>query len=328
MGRVRGRGLTTTTPPRAPRDGGPRRARAATLVAALSLLIPLVGLAAGQAAPHAYSVQVVAIEQSRNLTAQSTMTISMQVASAANIQFVFFTFCQLTSPVCYTPVVMAPHASNWYVGTTNPMTNYSGMRPGVQAGYNITIEFTDNSTFTEPRLPNAFSNLTVVSSVSGEYMFEVTVRPQVFTLGGVVTDSVTGAGITGATVSLAPGGNSTVTSGTGAYAFDNLFNGTYTLSVTVSGYNSSAATVVVAGQSQVKDFALTNPNDHAKPPSSTGRSGLAALFSGPTLYAIVGGAVAAGALVALWATRSRNSGPRNGGSTAADPAEPPAKGSG
>jgi hypothetical protein len=298
-----------------------------TIAVAFVLLLPLAGTAVGQA-PHIYSVQVVTIDQSRNLTAQSTMTISMQLSSAANIQFVYFTFCQLTSPVCYTPVVMAPQASNWFVGTTKPMTNYSGMTPGVRAGYNITIEFTDNSTITEPQLPNAFSNLTVVTSVSGEYMFEVTVRPQVFDLGGVVTDSATGAGIAGATVALSPGGNSTVTSGTGGYAFSNLFNGTYTVSVTVGGYSSTSARVVVAGQSQVKNFALTNPNAPSKTSSSGGRSGLAAFFSGSTLYATAGVAVLAVGLLAVWAIQRRRSKDRNAGPLTTDPTGPPPKGSG
>lgn len=327
MGRFRSRDLATASRPPARLARWARRAPALTVAVALVLLLPLAGLAVGQA-PRAYSVQVLAIEQSPNLTAQSTMTISMHVASTASIKFVFFAFCQLTSPVCYAPVVMNAQASNWFVGTTQPMSNYSGMTPGVHAGYNITIQFIDNSTFMEPHLPNAFSNLTIVSSVSGEYMFEVTVRPQVFDLGGVVTDSATGAGISGATVSLVPGGNSTVTGATGAYAFASLFNGTYTVSVTHIGYTSTSASVVVAGQSQVKNFVLTNPNAPSKTSSSGGRSGLSALLSGPTLYVIVGISILAVALLTAWATRWRKSEPRTVVAPTPDPAEPPPKGSG
>ena len=280
---------------------GPTVARTAALSVVALLLFVAVG-AVGGLEPRATSAEVLAISQSHTVTAQSTFTVSVEVAHPANVHFAYFTFCQLTSPVCYLPVSMALQGSTWFVGTTKPMTSYPGMNPGVVAGYNITIEFTNNTNLTEPRLPNPFSNLTVVTSVTGEYMFRMAVQDLVFGLQGVVTDATTHYAIAGATVALTAQNNtmpanSTVTDAAGGYAFTGVFNGTYELSVTDSGYRISTATVVVAGKGVVKDFVLS---------SSSSSGGILSWLRGPALFVVIGAVVVAvGIVTTLAYQRSR-----------------------
>ena len=296
--RIPSRGpLRTLANPRGPLLG------ALPLVWSLLLLTASAGPGAASH-PRPANALVTEIYQSGYTTEQSSFTVSMELSNTANVTFVYFNFCQLGNGVCFLPVPMSPAGSNWYVGTTHPMTSYHGMTPGVRAGYNITIQFANNSTVTEPTVPNPFSNLTVAQSVTGEYMFEMTVRNQTYTLGGKVTDSVTGAGIAGATVEISPGNNSTTTSSTGAYSFVGIPNGTYTLSVTDKGYKLDTETVAVAGTSAVRDFTLEN----ATGPASSGQpgGGPGGLVSNPLVEAGLAISVVVVVAVALLAyARSR-----------------------
>jgi carboxypeptidase family protein len=258
--------------------------RATIVAAVLASVVLSFGLGAGSPqAAAGYQGNVLAIDQSTYTTEQSNFTVSLQVANSTGIQFVYFTFCQLSSPLCYLPVAMTPHGGNWYSGTTKPMTQYSGMTVGVRAGYNITIEYSGNVNLTEPAVPNTFTNLTIASSVTGEYMFQMTVMNQVYGLSGLVTDSVTGAGIAGATVSLAGANSSTATtSSTGAYSFTQIPNGSYSLSVAEKGYKSVSENVSVNGQSVVRDVALVNPSESSGGTGSQNHAAPASFYSSPT----------------------------------------------
>jgi hypothetical protein len=66
---------------------------------------------------------------------------------------------------------------------------------------------------------------------------------------GTVVANLTGLPISGASVSLSPGGLSTTTNGNGVFTFPNVTPGTYTLSVSATLYTTSTQTVsVAAGQ--------------------------------------------------------------------------------
>jgi hypothetical protein len=278
------------------------RIRTTGLGAALLAGVLLLSLAGGGAArePGTHSGNVVAISQSVYTTEQSNFTVSLKVANSTGISFVYFTFCQLSSPLCYLPVSMLPQPGNWFVGTTKAMTQYNGMTVGVRAGYNITIEYSDDVNVTEPSVPNAFGNLTIAQSVTGEYMFQMTVMNQLYQLGGAVTDQATGRAIGGAVVSVSPGGESAVTtSSSGLYSFTGLANGTYTLSVSASGYPDSSATVPISGGNAVKDFTLSNGTTSSNGGGSNPQHSSTNLLSGTTGLALIGGVVAVLAALAL-----------------------------
>lgn len=79
------------------------------------------------------------------------------------------------------------------------------------------------------------------------------------TLTGKVTDSKTGAVISGATVRITyPNGSkySVTTSTTGTYTWSNLTPGTYTLKVSMSRYLTQSRTVSVVAGSNTSDFVL------------------------------------------------------------------------
>ena len=299
----------------------------AVAVAACALL--LTGLAATPAAHASRSASglVLQIYQSPYTTEQDSFTVSLQVANTTGIQFVYFTFCQLSSPLCYLPVAMKLQNTNWYVGTTEPMYNYSGMTVGVKAGYNITIVYADNSNVTEPAIPNTFSNLSISTSVTGEFMFQMTVSPQLFGLSGVVKDSASGAPVAGATVNLTPGNFTPVTTdSTGGYAFAGLLNGTYSVSVSRAGFHSSSSTVTIAGSSAVKDVALSNASRSTGGSDGGFPGGLLSGFT-PILIAVAALAVVAG-LVLLWRRKRgpASAGPEGAAGRPASPSgpEPPA----
>src|SRR5437879_4401437 len=73
-----------------------------------------------------------------------------------------------------------------------------------------------------------------------------TPRPGPAVINGTVVANLTGLPISGATVSLSPGGLTTTTNGNGAFTFANVTPGTYTLSVSATLYTTSTQTVTVA----------------------------------------------------------------------------------
>ncbi|MFI5418819.1 MAG: carboxypeptidase-like regulatory domain-containing protein [Candidatus Lutacidiplasmatales archaeon] len=271
------------------------------------LVIALNTGASSAAAPRADSTTgVLAITQSNYTTEQSNFTVSMQVANPSAVQFAYYTFCQLSNARCYLPIVMKLQGTNWFVGTTKTMSAYPGMKEGILGGYNITIEYAGNVNVTEPTLPNHFTNLIVGPSVSGDNYFEMTVRPQVFALSGVVHDAATGQVLSGAKLTLTPSNNTTATTdATGAYSIAGLTNGSYTLSVTDNGYQLSTVTVAIAGQDVVQNVMMSSG---PAPPHSSGGflsspAGMASLGGGLLLVVVV-------AVLALMMVRKRKDGAR------------------
>jgi len=81
------------------------------------------------------------------------------------------------------------------------------------------------------------------------------------TLYGVVSDKETGEPISGASVTLTPGGGNKTTGSDGYYEFTNLEPRQYTIQVTANGYKTDHGTITaVAGERQPKDFKLTKNN--------------------------------------------------------------------
>jgi cytochrome c-type biogenesis protein len=296
----------------------------ATSLGVAGLVLVLVLSNAAGAAPHASWTGVLAISQSPRVTEQSNFTVSLEVANPSAVKFAYFTFCQLSTALCYAPVAMTLVGTNSFVGTTERMTSYPGMVTGVRAGYNVTIEYANDTNVTEPTVPNEFPTLNVTSSVSGEYMFEMTVAPAVYTLSGVVTDAATQAAVAGANVTLVPGtGVWTLTNASGGFAFAGLLNGSYALGITANGYPFTNVSVTIAGANVSKEVALSNATTVIVPPAvGGGGPGFfsTALGVGVAVVAIV---VVLAALAAFWVTRRRDedpvatgTGPANGPSRA------------
>lgn len=237
----------------------------------------------------------------------SPFSVHLEVASTTNIASIWFTFCQLTSSLCYLPVTMnLQKGTDWYVGTTGPMTDYSGMNPGIRGGYNITIEYSDNSTSTEPAIPNAFANQTIAQSVTGEYMYEILVTGEVYSLTGKVVDAKTGAPVVGANVSVNAANVSTaLTNATGGYTLTGIPNGTYNLTVTKGGYTVSTVPIAIAGAASSKDVSLTAAPTTQPAKNSTGGSFFTTL-PGLGLLLVIVLVVVLGGILAL---RSRRKSP-------------------
>lgn len=278
-----------------------RRMCGAVALVVVLILVPLLSGGASGHAPRSASTTVTAILQSPGrITEQDNFTISMQVASPANIVQVFFTFCQLTNGLCYLPIVMNPQPNNWFNGTTNRMAAYHGMLDGIRAGYNITINYQDGSNATYPSIPNQFGGLAVSEILATrEWVYEMVVSPQVYGLSGSVHDQSTGAAVVGADVTLSPGNGTTTVSGTGgAYSFVGLPNGTYTLSVTKAGYQFNSLTVAIAGKTAVQNVAITNVST----PAHAAHGAWWGFFTTPLGVAVLVGVLVAVVLAAVGAT--------------------------
>ncbi len=254
------------------------RALHGTWIVAAAAVLLLSPLGSGPV-PHASSsaaTNVLAVYQTPdNITEQSNFTVHLQVADSTNVQQVWFTFCQLSSSLCYLPIVMSPGSGNWYAGTSHPMTSYPGMTVGIRAGYNITIVYNDNTTESAPNKQNPVGTLPTAQTITGTWEFEMVVADHVYGLSGTVTSLDTHTAVSGATVTLTPGtSRNTTTDATGGYAFAGVLNGTYTVSVTGSGYLTRNVTVVIAGQNSVSDVSLST---HAVPD----QGGASGFFTSP-----------------------------------------------
>jgi len=74
---------------------------------------------------------------------------------------------------------------------------------------------------------------------------------------GTVTDAVSGNGLQGVTLTLSNGAGSTVTGASGAYAFPNLPNGTYTATATLANYKNAVTQIIVTGGSVTANLPMT-----------------------------------------------------------------------
>ncbi len=92
--------------------------------------------------------------------------------------------------------------------------------------------------------------------------FALTPVPVAGAIAGLVVDRVTGLGIPNASVLLSPGGLAASTDATGAFAFDSISAGTYTVTASATGYATASQTVVVAAGQRARvtfKLALSTP---------------------------------------------------------------------
>ena len=112
--------------------------------------------------------------------------------------------------------------------------------------------------------------------------------PTTGSIAGTVTDSVSHAALSGATVTLSPGGT-TATDGSGHYSFSNLTPAGYTVTASAGGHatSSPASVTVTAGNTTTQDFALV-PTTGSISGHVTNASG-GAPISGATVFIQGGG---------------------------------------
>ena len=102
-----------------------------------------------------------------------------------------------------------------------------------------------------------------------EISWTITVTAAKGNLTGTVRNAANSAAISGATVALS-GGASTTTNSSGVYTFSNINAGTYTVTVSKTGFNSASGSATVSSNATAtKDFSLT-PTDTTAPSAPSG----------------------------------------------------------
>ena len=133
-------------------------------------------------------------------------------------------------------------------------------------------------------------NATITNNQTTQVNFALQPSVSPGSIVGHVYDANTFAVISGATVTLTPGGPSTQTDASGAYAFNNLAPGNYTVTASATGYQpGSKTTTVNSGATSTVDFAL---QPSVSPGSIVGQvtnSSTAAAISGATVTLAPGG---------------------------------------
>jgi CarboxypepD_reg-like domain len=313
-------------------DGGLARTmqvgrRMRTLVAIAFALAFVAALApvggAAPAHPSTSSAFLAVTDAPKPLTLHSAFTVSAEVVDPADVQSVYFTFCQITYGVCYLPTTMTPESagSQWYSGTTQVISKYAHMAVGVHAGFNITVFYTNSTNTSIPDStggqPESFSNLTAVQAVApGEFYFQVVVEPTAYGVSGVVTNSTSGAPLAGANVSLNSTNVTAVTSAAnGSYALTNVPSGNYTLTVARTGYTTSTQKIEVGSSALVENVPLSAvATNHHAGGSPSGSSDTFFGLPATEAFAVIG--VAAIAVIALLFLAMR---PKRGAPAPADP---------
>jgi hypothetical protein len=151
-------------------------------------------------------------------------------------------------------------------GGTNPgslTTNSSGIAnfsPIAVGTYNVSISGYQVLGYSAIVSQTPANPVTVSSSAAT--VVTIDLLPEVGTLSGVVTNSANGLAVANATVSVSTGSGTPITattSSTGAYSITDLTAGTYTATVTGSGYTADTVSgiVISAGITVVQNFALT-----------------------------------------------------------------------
>ncbi len=143
--------------------------------------------------------------------------------------------------------------SNVTPGTYSLTASAAGYNGGTNNGVSVTAGATTTSDFALVALP-----------------------PTTGTIAGTVTNSVTSAPISGATVTIV-GGASTTTNASGAYSIGNVSPGTYDVTASANGFTSATNTgvSVTAGATTTSNFALA--------PNAVANTG----FAAPTANAAV-----------------------------------------
>jgi hypothetical protein len=115
-------------------------------------------------------------------------------------------------------------------------------------------------TYTISAGASGFHSASATVSVTSGHNSVVNLKLQPMATTGSLVGTVKGSnnkGLAGATVTVSPGGLSTVTDSSGYYAFASLLPGTYTVTVSATGYLTQSATVTIqAGHTTKANFSL------------------------------------------------------------------------
>jgi len=101
---------------------------------------------------------------------EKPITIFIRLNDVSKVKNIRVKVCQIEPGFkCFPEMEMTSRGSGWYNVTTSSMKGYGISQPG-KGGYNITINYTTDTSDSVPHKPNEFSNMTVVE-IQGKSFF-------------------------------------------------------------------------------------------------------------------------------------------------------------
>ena len=146
------------------------------------------------------------------------------------------------------------------IGGATVSLSPSGLTTSTNGSGNYIFGSVAPGTYTITASASGFHSASASLSVTSGHNSVVNLKLQPLATTGSLVGTVKGSngkGLAGATVTLSPGGLSTVTDSTGYYAFASLLPGTYTVTVSAPGYLTQSVTVTIqAGHTTKASFSL------------------------------------------------------------------------
>jgi len=146
------------------------------------------------------------------------------------------------------------------IGGATVSLSPSGLTTSTNGSGNYSFASVAPGTYTITASASGFHSGSASVSVTSGHNSVVNLKLQPMATTGSLVGTVKGSngkGLAGATVTVSPGGLSTVTDSSGSYAFASLLPGTYTVTVSAPGYLTQSATVAIqAGHTTKASFSL------------------------------------------------------------------------
>lgn len=160
---------------------------------------------------------------------------------------------------------------------TTDSSGYYSMSGVANGVYTMTVSATGYDTLTE-------SGITVSgAAITKDFQLQA-VAPSTYTLSGTVSNADTATPISGASISLAPGGKMGTSDSTGHYTIGGLANNVYTATVSASSYTTLTQSVTISGADVSRNFEL-------QPASSGGYTVSGYVYKSGTTTGIAGATV-------------------------------------
>jgi len=183
------------------------------------------------------------VAQAVSIVTNSEMNFFLRPNAEVNYKMSGYVLASATSaPIPNATVILHPGEYN----TTSDMSGH------------YSLSGLPNGTYTASVSAKGYHSSDLTVKVDGVNIYQdVYLSPWTYNVSGTVYRSETTTTIPGANVVLSPGGQAAVTDAAGGYSIKDVLAGSYTATVSASGYDTSTVDITVADADLQNDFELT-----------------------------------------------------------------------